>query len=98
MNFEYVEVELHLNEVLKFLKDKKDCLVTVELEDDNTIKCYAYPAGAEGVNVITSFTLYCNDYKECSNDEEYKSWIESCFMMELTAIKDDIEYLIKIKI
>lgn len=98
MNFQYVEVQLKLEEALSFFKDKKDCLVTVELESDSTVKCYTYPANAEGFNVITSLLFYYNDYAECSNDEEYKNWLQTCFAQELIIQKDGTEYEVKIKL
>lgn len=99
MNFEYVEVELHLDEVLKFLKDKKDCLVAVELEDDSTVKCYTYPINAQGYNPIIQFELYYKDYAECNCDDiQYKEWLESCFVWCMTAKKDGIEHVIKVEL
>lgn len=99
MNFEYVETELHLDEVLKFLKDKKDCLVAVELEDDSTVKCYTYPINGQGLHSIVELELYYNDYKECDCDDDYyKEWLESCYAWCMTGQKDGIEYVIKIEL
>lgn len=96
--YQYTEVTLNLNEVIDILKSNKDCLATVELEDNNTIKCYTYPIGGQGINIVTSFILYRSDYKECGNDEDYKNWLQTCFAQELIVQKDGTEYEIKIKL
>lgn len=96
--YQYTEVTLNLNEVIDILKSNKDCLATVELEDDNILKCYVYPIGGQGINVITSFILYHSDYKECINDEDYKNWLQTCFAQELIVQKDGTEYEVKIKL
>lgn len=93
---QHKEVNVKFNEVLNFVKDERDCKATIEIDENGNVESFVYPINGRGVNEIYSIKFYSDDYE--GNDEEYRNWLETCFMQELTAQKDEKEYVIKIKL